>query len=77
MTLEEKEHLSHISRIEETDDGERATFGCRSCASAGLVCLVYAEDARDEYQPDGHACGFCRAIAQPCVFGGRRRLNAG
>lgn len=72
MTLEEKEHLSHISRIEETEDGERAGYACRPCASAGLICMVYAEDARDEYQPDGHACGFCRATAQCCVFGGCR-----
>lgn len=76
LRVEEKRHWSHVGRIEETDDGERAARSCRSCGSAEQDCMVYTDAAKWIYDPEGHACTFCRSTYQPCVFGGRRRLSA-
>jgi hypothetical protein len=73
LSLEGKHHWSHVGRIEETDDGERAARRCNSCESADQICMVYTDAAKSIYEPDGHACTFCRSTYQPCVFGGRRR----
>ena len=77
LSLEDKHHWSHVRRIEETDDGERAARSCNSCASAEQNCMVYTDAAKSIYDPEGHACTFYRSTHQPCVFGGRRRLNIG
>jgi hypothetical protein len=75
LPLEDKHRWSHIGRIEETDDGERAVRSCNSCMTAGQSCMVYTDAAKSIYDPEGHACTFCRSTYQPCVFGGRRRLS--
>ena len=77
LSLEDKHHWSHVGRIGETDDGERAARSCNSCASAEQTCMVYTDAAKSIYDPEGHACTFCRSTHQPCVFDGRRRPNAG
>jgi hypothetical protein len=77
LSLEAKHHWSHVGRIEETDDGERAVRSCNSCMTAEQTCMVYTDAAKWIYDPEGHACTFCRSTHQPCVFGGHRRLGNG
>jgi hypothetical protein len=77
LSLEAKQHWSHVGRIEETDDGELAGRSCNSCTSAEQTCMVYTDAGKSIYDPEGHACTFCRSTYQPCVFGGRRRLSTG
>jgi hypothetical protein len=77
LSLEARHHWSHVGRIEETDDGEPAVRSCNSCMTAEHTCMVYTDAAKSIYDPEGHACTFCRSTYQPCVFGGRRRLSYG
>jgi len=77
LSLESRHHWSHVGRIEETDDGERAGRSCNSCVIAERVCMVYTDAAKSIYDPEGHACTFCRSTLQACLFGGRRRLSSG
>lgn len=58
--------LSHVGRIEE-GDGVPAAAACLRCRTKGLVCLVYAEAARERYHSrGGHACSQCLFAGRPC-----------
>ena len=67
-----KKQLSHIGRIYETEEGERADPACKQCAEQGEdVCMVYTSAAREKHHPNqdrGLKCARCSYFDIPCSF---------
>jgi hypothetical protein len=62
--------LSHVGRINETSEGEEASYGdCTACSRSGAECMVYREGVCIQMNNKaGHACSRCRFRGLKCSF---------
>ncbi|KAK5114055.1 hypothetical protein LTR85_010361 [Meristemomyces frigidus] len=63
--------LSHMGRIEETDEGMVATEVCSGCKDNSCdKCMIYTEEARLKYfsYRAGFGCAHCRFSGRGCSF---------
>ena len=77
MSEAKRRDFGHISRIMETELGEKlqGRSRCAACQAAGEECWVYSEDGAKLVKKCGSTCARCRVVARVggCSLSTRRR----